>query len=801
MLKVYGQDTRLLAMLENADAIGYELKHNDLWTGSFQLPTDDPKNDFCVAHNYVRIDDGMRDVGLYRVTGMPQSLPDDWTQYDLEHVMATLVDDVLFTAHEVGGAGMDTAGVLRYILARQTVPRWQLGTCDFTYNFSHHLENCTLLAAMMSVSAVLVEEYSWEWDTATTPWTVSLKRADATPGCGIHYMRNLKQIEKTMDATTLVTRMYCLGYGEGVNQLNIAKVNGGRYYIDADTIGVWGVKCSVFADTTIQDAATLKQRGLSVMEGYKNPYITYTASAVDLYDLTGQSWDNHMPGKLVQVMDGQHGLTFQARIITLGKKNVRGEPQDIEITIANAPKDSADAMNQLADRVGIHELNSQGATSLYVFQFAENCDPSHPATFSVPIPESAFRINTVKFLLKREAYRAYEQGAASGGGTETTSSSSGGGTQTSSAGGTETVAIPERLVSSEKGTGTPMLEGESAPNTWMQPAQITSAATGSTGPASGDTGGPSTEYTGPSGTLETNGSTGNTGAASNGTTSQPVEGQNTASVAATSTDASAPITTSAGGANTGASDNTSHSHSMGGSREDTGNTSGSGSHSHYMYHTHSGNSSTCSHVHYVDAHFHTVYSHSHTVPAHAHGMGHTHTMAHVHSIGGHTHTMDTHAHSLAGHIHTLGAHVHGLNAHTHTVPAHQHGMTHYHLFSHSHTIPGLTITIPDHTHTVTSSSHTHTVTLGTHTHALIYGIFEGTTASSFTLTVDGTAYAEPITSAQAEMDITALLGKDADGKITRGDWHEVTLTPDKATRVVVSVYVQCFVQSKGGGDF
>ena len=117
------------------------------------------------------------------------------------------------------------------------------------------------------------------------------------------------------------------------------------------------------------------------------------------------------------------------------------------------------------------------------------------------------------------------------------------------------------------------------------------------------------------------------------------------------------------------------------------------------------------------------------------------------------------------------------------------------------TIPELTLTLPPHTHSVSLGSHSHNVTLGDHAHNLVYGIFEGTTAASFTLEVDGTVYPDPITDAKTEMDITALLSKDANGKIKRGDWHEVVLTPDKATRAVVSVYVQCFVQSKGGGDF
>ena len=46
-VSVYDQSGAMLAVLDNADGIGYELKHNDLWTGSFSLPAGDEKNEFC----------------------------------------------------------------------------------------------------------------------------------------------------------------------------------------------------------------------------------------------------------------------------------------------------------------------------------------------------------------------------------------------------------------------------------------------------------------------------------------------------------------------------------------------------------------------------------------------------------------------------------------------------------------------------------------------------------------------------------------------------------------------------------
>ncbi len=770
---IYGQDGRLLGVLENADEIAYTLMHNDLWTASFSLPTGDPKNALCQAHNLARIPDGTRDTGLYRIIGMPsgeETAAGGVKTYSLEHVMATLLDDVLFGYHEIGGPGVTTAQVIRYILSRQTVQRWVLGTCDFTDQYAYKFENASLLSALLSLGNVLTEEYTWEFDTGATPWQVSLKRADASPGCGIHYMRNLVGIEKSMDASTLVTRLYLLGYGEGVNQLTVRDVNGGRPYIDADTASVWGVKCSVYADTTIEDAATLKARGRALLDRLKNPYFSYTATAIDLTRLTGQKWDEYMPGKLVHVDDSEHGVSFSARIVSVSKADVRGRPGDIEITIANAPRDTADSINTLADRMGVSELYSQGATNLYSQQYADNADASHPARMRVYVPSGCVRINQMLLSWQIEAFRAYETGAAAGGATATTTSAGGASTQTSGGGGAS-----ERTSKA----------GGAYASTLPQRVVSTTAVTGGTIAGRKDD------------------TSGNTGYA----------------LDASGTSMSA--------------------------------TASGGTHNHQMGHTHT----IASHTHTGPSHYHSIDSHHHSGPSHTHSFADTYTLGwgHQHSYGsigdkgntggvvsysaktisisgttgggGTGNTGDTllltqnagtGATGGSGVLTTAGA-MQGDSYRPNTGDAgeHTHGMAHYHNFSHHHNvvcivdIPAQELKIPahshvfettEHTHRVSIPEHAHDLTLTDHTHAIAYGIYEGGTANSVTLLVDGNAV-PPSALNSREMDIVAYLAKDSAGKVTRGTWHEIEIVPDGLTRIEANLFVQAFIQSVGGGDY
>ena len=734
MIKVYDQDMNLLAVLENADSISYSLPHNDLWTASFQLPARDPKNTHCQMHNLVEITDGARDIGIYRIIGVPDETITGlggYVQYSCEHVMATLLDDILFGYHEIGGVEAPTSTVLEYILGKQETPRWRLGVCDFADFYAYKFENSSLLSALLSLGEVLLEPFTWEFDTSTLPWRVSLRRADAQAGCGIYYRRNMQQIRRSVDASTLVTRLYVLGYGEGVNQLTIKDINGGLPYIDADTASIYGIKKSVFCDRRIEDPAILKARGEAMLESLKIPYTTYTAKAIDLATLTGDEWDRFMPGKVVHVLDGADGIEFEARITCVSKADVQGRPGDVEITIANSVRDIADSINTLADRQGINDLYSQGATNLYAQQFADNADPTHPAVMRVYIPKGCVRINQMLLSYSSAAFRAYETGAAAGGSSMSTSES----------GGAVTVTEEQRIVTTQAVTGGPIA--------------------GRDGDTSGDTG-----Y-------------------------------------ALTPQGSSMTQTGSGG---------SHKH------EET--------------------------VHYHNMeHYHLLDQHTHGIAAHSHvGSGHSHTIeadgslswGHQHSLGGSSTNTGGVLNYEAKEIKVTGkTSVDGLNntgnkalvtdldGPTKTGDSvlgsviqdytggstndfvlqggeHSHGMAHKHNFSHSHNAV-VTITIPEMAMSV--PSHNHSVNIPAHSHGIIYGIYEGGSADTITLIVDG-ELVEGITDTSVnELDIAGYLKKDEDGKILRGQWHEIALHPNTLSRIEANLFVQTFIQSVGGGDY
>ena len=174
--QIYDRNMNRLAYLQNAISIGYELPINSLWTASFALPAADPKNEYCKPLNFVEIYDGDEQIGLFRIIGEDLTRSDDSiTVYNCEHVLATMLNDVLFQYHQIGGTNIKTPQVINYILSYQTTERWQLSVCDFQRQFEYNFENENLLSALFAVPNCFDVDYIWSWDTTVYPWLLSLK--------------------------------------------------------------------------------------------------------------------------------------------------------------------------------------------------------------------------------------------------------------------------------------------------------------------------------------------------------------------------------------------------------------------------------------------------------------------------------------------------------------------------------------------------------------------------------------------------------------------------------------------------
>lgn len=706
MLNVYDRETRKkTAVLQNAFNIIETHELNQIYLLSFSLPAEDEKNKFCLPRHFVRWGD---DGELYRIKSPQKNDSDVGTiTYECEHVITTLCDSVMFGSFQYGGAGVRTQETITWLLSQQKTQDWVLDVCEFDRKFEYLWEQENILNALYSIPKEFATPYKWIFDTTVYPWKISLRAIDTTvkPEFYLRARSNILSSGTSADYANICTRIYPLGYGEGVNQLNIKDVNEGVPYLQSpdSIVSQFGIVEKVLVDRRFENAESLKAYAQSILDVYQTPTMSRTFDVTDLYPLTNYDWNLAEVGKICK-------MTQDGTIAYITKtKWQRDKAGDLQIDLSTKASDIAASVADLADRVRIESVYAQGATQLYQHSKDANATPDKGMVMSLYFPAEMRQINKVLLRLKLNAFRSYSQATNGGGASTITSQSGGSSTVTSQSGGGSTV--------------TSQAGGQ---------ATVTSAAGGQTGTTS---------------------------------TADSGSGISLSGIVAETTDLSwtkraSPYT-----------DGT----------EPSMTCNRAGTHQHYI------SDSTDSATPSVDklTHNHATRIYTQTDGNHSHGIEggwHNHTIPRTNLQHNHVISLtvnNTYGKSGFSHSHTFSISNH---SHSVTVPSHTHN-----------------VSIPSHTHNVSIPSHTHNVTLPEHTHTISAGIYESGHPSAFDIYVSGQKKAT-VNATSYDGDIVTWL-LNSDGQVPRNSWIDVEIRPNDLAYVVSSVFVQGFVQSRGGGNY
>lgn len=435
MITVKSKDLQPIGELENAHKIGYDKSLNELLFATFTLPIDDPNRYLCESFNVIEIteDETGEFIGTFRIIPESTSLQKNKITYQCEHVLATLLDDILFRYHQQ--SNFTTAQNIQYVLDQQEVKHWVKGTIDFIRYFHYKFENENgLLAPMLSIPKPFDTPYEWTYDTSVYPWVLNLVKPSERVVGELRWGKNMGSFDEHVDPTKIVNRIYPLGAGEGVNQLGIESVNGGVPYIeDAESIAKYGLKKRVFVDRRFEDAQQLKDNAQALLNEWKTPKISVDATGSDLSILEGYEFEKHRVGNLIRIVVPDRADEI-VRIVSESKSDLTGKPDDIKFELNNKIDDIATTQTDIQRKIQVNEAYSMGATNILNYDYQDNCDANNPATIKFFLDDDVVNINTCELTFDTEEYRAYSQ-ATEGGGGQTTSS---GGGQTTSSGGGQT---------------------------------------------------------------------------------------------------------------------------------------------------------------------------------------------------------------------------------------------------------------------------------------------------------------------------------------------------------------------------
>lgn len=776
MLNVYdrnitGNNLKKTAVLQNAFNIIETHELNQIYTLSFTLPSEDEKNKYCLPRHYVRWGDN---GDLYRIKSPKTQEPDTGTiTYECEHVITTLCDKVMFgsfnTAQYV--STLTTRATITWLLSQQAQKNWILDICDFDRKFEYLWEQENLLNALYSIPKEFASPYKWVFNTNSHPWKLSLVKIvpTATPEFYIRAKSNMLSSNTAADYANICTRIYPLGYGEGVNQLNIKEVNNNVPYLQSPKAitDKYGIVEKVLVDRRFENAESLKAYAQSMLDIYQEPSMSRTFDVTDLYPLTNYDWNNAEVGKICR-MTGDNTTAY----ITMCKWQ-RDKAGDLQISLSTKATDIASNVADLADRVRIESVYAQGATQLYQHSKDANASTTKGMVMSLYFPSEMRQINKVLMRLKLGKFRSYSQATDSKTVTMKTCSN-------------ETVTVKTNPVA---------LVGQ---KTTLDGGGTTSSAGGTSVSVSGG---------GSSGNGTDQMTTGlSLNVSAEGLVSPPMASQTSPPSTDTTsgTEWAQDYTSTTTEATPNGAVQIQIGDSYGKLYGNTWSPSGTdGYHSHNTEYWESGTIDGGYHDH--DTYVNAPYLQSGEVVIN-NGIYSQSGKEHIHYI---TKNALAHSHNI-NHYHIVsvsGGASGGYHTHTFSVPNHTHTIS-----AHSHNLPDLS-----HSHNFILNGHAHSITLNSHSHDITPGIFEarenpqgyyvyvnGNKLTNFSTVINGQTVRcnsdgkMPYTSFDG--DITSWLLNDKN-LIPRNSWIDVEIRPDALAYVQCSVFVQGFVQSRGGGNY
>lgn len=464
------------AILENAYEVGYNKKNNVLDTASFNMPSDDVKNEKIKSMHYAEIIDDDTDeyIGLYRILPQVHSYrsTSDYRRYNLEHVLGTLLGVTMYKYHQF--QNYTTREVLTRLLNMQHTKHWVLGDVEFTRYFHYSWENENLLSAILSVPKSFDVPYIWETDTTSYPWTLHLRKPKTHISTRIVDGHNLKGFTMEEDPGALYNRIYPLGSGEGVNQLDITKVNNGIPYLEnVQSIAKYGLYEYTWADRRFEDAESLKKSAQALIDKWSVPKVSWTANVSDVSHITGIKADKIRKGSICQLnLEGYGPIELQ--VLEESKDDIFENKGDLEIVLGNKLDDLGTTQTDLERRQQINELYSQGATNILNFSYQDNCDKKRPATIPFYIDDDVVNINSIELTFRTKRFRAYSGITEGGGGVVKSTSSGGGTTRSTTSGG----SVSTSTASGGSSTRTSSSAGESTRTSSSGGAVSTSTQSG-----------------------------------------------------------------------------------------------------------------------------------------------------------------------------------------------------------------------------------------------------------------------------------------------------------------------------------
>lgn len=289
-------------------------------------------------HDLIEIFTVQGSAGIFRVTSRAEAFAGQ-TELTLSGALDTLSDDIW--AEET--SEKDTIpNLITAILSKQSVARWQLGTCAKSNTISIDVRYSGLLDLLRGV----LDECRgcrWVFDYTTTPWTLSLAELDDTIVSEFRVGRNVAGATIDISDAEMCTRLYMTVSTDTSSTLHV--------YNNTAAQAEWGIICKL-ADVKADNAPDPDAYGAAILAERAQPIAFISIDGEDLKCLTGDDFDRITLGSRCRVvLDGYTGA-FVETVTGITWEDALGQPDKISVNLANNLKPFTEQLNLIRKTAG-----------------------------------------------------------------------------------------------------------------------------------------------------------------------------------------------------------------------------------------------------------------------------------------------------------------------------------------------------------------------------------------------------------------------------------------------------------------
>lgn len=306
------------AFSRNVNPVSVSITENiiPLSTASMILP----KGEELPARSWVELFTPYGSAGMYRVRSPKDAYGQETSTAELEHMIAEVGDSLV--RDEISEM-MSASTAVSTVFGYYNGSLWRLGSYSAIGNGQVAVE--AKYDSVLNVLLSILEqkpECMMTFDFSTTPWTVNIVSRGTSVVAEGRLSRNVSSATVTYDDSDLTTRVWYQVFSEDSS----GNPTSSWTYTDADTIGTYGViegKVNTSRDMTSGEiSATVN----AFVKAHKNPKVSVSIQATELYNITGSRIDKFVIGDLMRLALPDYNTTVELNITSISWNNVYDDP-------------------------------------------------------------------------------------------------------------------------------------------------------------------------------------------------------------------------------------------------------------------------------------------------------------------------------------------------------------------------------------------------------------------------------------------------------------------------------------------